>query len=61
MHRHDVCDVYCYDDEKVERVQRRLRDEPIAEIVPFLRRLPMKTGRRSCMRFAVKRSCASVT
>ncbi|EPR28826.1 Cadmium efflux system accessory protein [Geobacillus sp. WSUCF1] len=39
MHRHDVCDVYCYDDEKVERVQRRLRDEPIAEIVPFFKAL----------------------
>ncbi|KAF0996068.1 metalloregulator ArsR/SmtB family transcription factor [Geobacillus sp. TFV-3] len=39
MHRHDVCDVYCYDEEKVERVQRRLRDENIAAIVPFFKAL----------------------
>ncbi|OKO96125.1 Cadmium efflux system accessory protein [Geobacillus proteiniphilus] len=39
MHRDDVCDIYCYDEEKVERVQRRLRDENIAAIVPFFKAL----------------------
>ncbi|AGT31076.1 ArsR family transcriptional regulator [Geobacillus genomosp. 3] len=39
MGRGDICDVYCYDEEKVARVQRRLHDEHIAAIVPFFKAL----------------------
>jgi len=39
MGRDDVCDIYCYNREIVERVQRQLKRKNTDDIVPFFKAL----------------------
>ncbi|MCT2536876.1 metalloregulator ArsR/SmtB family transcription factor [Aquibacillus koreensis] len=53
MSKKDTCEVYCYDEEKVNRIQAQLQKEDIAKITKLFKALADENRSKACYALCV--------
>ncbi|CAM4035395.1 hypothetical protein Gste01_01901 [Geobacillus stearothermophilus ATCC 7953] len=56
MSKKDTCEIYCYDEEKVNRIQGELQKEDISSVVLLFKALADEIGQKLPIHFAKMKS-----
>ena len=60
MSQKDTCDIYCYDEAKVNRIQGNMQNEDLSSVAQLFKALADENRAKFAMHYARMKNCAFV-